>query len=71
MSNGHARANCAVVRASNRIPFPLTYPLDCINLFFRKNGAAVKSNDTFFSKMAAVAGGNGWGLVINGSYNGF
>ena len=71
MGNGHASANCAVVTGSNRIPFPLTKPLHYINPCLFKNGAVAINNGTVFARMVAVLGGNGWGLVINGSCNGW
>ena len=61
---------CTVVTASNGIPFLLTNLLDYVNQFFLKKGIVAKRNNTVFAKMAAVPGGNGWGLVINSSCNG-
>ena len=57
MSNGHTGANCAKVTASNRISFPLTNLLHCIN--------------SFFAKTAAFLSGENWGLVINSGCNGW
>ena len=70
MGNGHTSANCVVVTAFNGNPFPLTNPLNYVNPFFLKNGTGAKRNGTVFVKTAADPGGNGWGLVINGSCNG-
>ena len=61
---------CTVVTASNGIPFLLTNLLDYVNQFFLQKGIVAKRNSTVFAKMAAVPGGNGWGLVINNSCNG-
>ena len=72
MSNGYAGANCAVVTGFNGILFPLTKPLHYVNPFFLENGnVATKNGIPFFAKTAAIPSGNGWGLIINGSCNGW
>ena len=69
MSNSYAGANCAVVTGFNGNPFLLTKPLHYVNPFFLENGTIAKKV-TFFARMAAFPGNNGWGLVINGNCNG-
>ena len=58
MSNGHASVNCAVVKASNGILFPLTNLVGYVNPFFLKIGTVAKRNGTVFPKIAAIFGGN-------------
>ena len=71
MSNGHTGTNCVVVTGFNGILFPLTKPLHYINQFFLENSTVAKKMVPLFGKTAAVLGSNGWGLVINGNYNGW
>ena len=71
MSNSHAIANFAVVTGSNRIPFLFTKPLHYVNPFFLEDNTVAKKAVLFFAKTAAIPSGNGWSLVINGSYNGW
>ena len=71
MSNGHSGPNCVVVTGSNGNPFVLTKPLHYVNPFFLENGTIAKKTVSFFAKMAAILGGNGWGLVNNGRCSGW